>query len=110
MKVGKPVVIKSELHGSEDLTIEDQVEGKIELKDHVLTFGPHSKIKAQVFAKALVVLDEVNGNIAASEKGDIRASASVIGCGIGRSPSHHRRLGTKAHPAAVVFTSIIRRQ
>ena len=79
MKVGKPVVIKGELHGSEDLTIEGQVEGKIELKDHVSTFGPHSKIKAQVFAKALVVLDEVNGNIAASEKGDIRDGGSVEG-------------------------------
>ena len=44
-----------------------------------MTFGPHSKIKAQVFAKALVVLDEVNGNIAASEKGDIRDGGSVEG-------------------------------
>ena len=66
MNVGKSVVIKGELHGSENLTIEGQVEGKI---------------KAQVFAKALVVLGAVNDNIAVSEKGDIRdgeaASATV---------------------------------
>ena len=66
VNVGKSVVIKGELHGSENLTIEGQVEGKI---------------KAQVFAKALVVLGAVNDNIAVSEKGDIRdgeaASATV---------------------------------
>ena len=66
VNVGKSVVIKGELHGSENLTIEGQVEGEI---------------KAQVFAKALVVLGAVNDNIAVSEKGDIRdgeaASATV---------------------------------
>jgi hypothetical protein len=51
VNIGKSVVIKGELNGSEDLTIEGQVEGKIELKDHVLTIGPNGKIKAQVFAK-----------------------------------------------------------
>jgi hypothetical protein len=55
VNIGKSVVIKGELNGSEDLTIEGQVEGKIELKDHVLTIGPNGKIKAQVFAKALIV-------------------------------------------------------
>src|SRR5688500_8496263 len=48
VNIGKSVVIKGELNGSEDLTIEGQVEGKIELKDHVLTIGPNGKIKAQV--------------------------------------------------------------
>ena len=79
VNIGKSVVIKGELNGSEDLTIEGQVEGKIELKDHVLTIGANGKIKAQVFAKALIVLEEVNGNIAASEKVDIRDGGSVDG-------------------------------
>ena len=72
MNIGKSVVIKGELNGSEDLTIEGQVEGKIELKDHVLTIGPNGKIKAQVFAKSVIVLGEVNGNVTATEKVDIR--------------------------------------
>jgi cytoskeletal protein CcmA (bactofilin family) len=55
------------------------VEGKIELKDHVLTIGPNGKIKAQVFAKAVIVLGEVNGNVTASEKVDIRDGGSVDG-------------------------------
>ena len=72
VNIGKSVVIKGELNGSEDLTIEGQVEGKIELKDHVLTIGPNGKIKAQVFAKALIVLGEVNGNVTATDKVEIK--------------------------------------
>ena len=41
VNIGKSVVIKGELNGSEDLTIEGHVEGRIELKDHVLTIGPN---------------------------------------------------------------------
>ena len=79
VNIGKSVVIKGELNGSEDLTVEGHVEGKIELRDHVLTIGPNGKIKAQVFAKAVIVLGEVNGNVTASEKVDIRDGGSVDG-------------------------------
>ena len=79
VNIGKSVVIKGELNGSEDLTIEGHVEGKMELKDHVLTIGPNGKIKAQVFAKAVIVLGEVNGNVTATEKVDIRDGGSVDG-------------------------------
>ena len=79
MNIGKSVVIKGELNGSEDLTIEGQVEGKIELRQNVLTIGPNGKIKAQVFAKSVVVLGEVTGNVTASEKVDIRDNGSVDG-------------------------------
>jgi len=77
--IGKSVVIKGELNGSEDLTIEGHVEGKIELRDHVLTIGPNGKIRAAVFAKAVIVVGEVVGNISASEKVDIRDHGSVDG-------------------------------
>jgi cytoskeletal protein CcmA (bactofilin family) len=79
VNIGKSVVIKGELNGSEDLTIEGHVEGKIELKDHILTIGPNGKIKAQVFAKSVIVLGEINGNLTASEKVDIRDGGSVDG-------------------------------
>jgi cytoskeletal protein CcmA (bactofilin family) len=79
VNIGKSVVIKGELNGSEDLTIEGHVEGKIELREHVLTIGPNGKIKAQVFAKAVIVLGEVTGNVTASEKVDIRDNGSVDG-------------------------------
>ena len=79
VNIGKSVVIKGELNGSEDLTIEGHVEGTIHLRDHVLTIGPNGKIKAQVFAKAVIVLGEVHGNVTATEKVDIRDNGSVEG-------------------------------
>ena len=77
--VGKSVVFKGELSGSEDLVVEGTVEGKIELREHVLTVGSHGKIKAEVFAKIVIVLGEVVGNITASEKVELRESGSVDG-------------------------------
>lgn len=79
VNIGKSVVIKGELNGSEDLTIEGHVEGTIQLREHVLTIGPNGKIKAQVFAKSVIVLGEVHGNITASDKVDIRDAGSVEG-------------------------------
>src|SRR3989449_11308670 len=77
--IGKSIVINGELSGSEDLTIEGQVEGKIELRDHVLTVGSNGRIKAQVSAKAIVVLGHVTGNLTATERVDIRENGSVEG-------------------------------
>ena len=79
VNIGKSVVIKGELSGSEDLVIEGTVDGKVELSEHVLTVGSHGKLKAEVFAKIVIVLGEVVGNITASEKVDIRDSGSVDG-------------------------------
>ena len=79
MNIGKSVVIKGELNGSEDLTIEGHVEGKIELRENVLTIGPNGKIKAELFAKSIIVLGEVIGNVTATEKVDIRENGSVEG-------------------------------
>jgi cytoskeletal protein CcmA (bactofilin family) len=77
--IGKSVVIKGELDGSEDLTVEGYVEGKIELREHTLTIGASGRIKAQVFAKCVVVLGELVGNIDASDRVDIRENGSVDG-------------------------------
>ena len=79
VNIGKSVVIKGELTGSEDLTIEGHVEGKIELRQNVLTIGANARIKAQVFAKSVIILGEVTGNVTASEKVDIRDNGSVDG-------------------------------
>jgi cytoskeletal protein CcmA (bactofilin family) len=79
VNIGKSVFIKGELSGSEDLTIEGHVEGRIELKENTLTIGPNGKIRAEVFAKSVIVLGEVTGNVTASEKVDIRDNGSVDG-------------------------------
>jgi cytoskeletal protein CcmA (bactofilin family) len=77
--IGKSIIIKGELSGSEDLTIEGQVDGKIELQDHVLTIGSNGHIKAHIAAKSIVVLGQVTGNLTATEKVDIRENGSVEG-------------------------------
>jgi cytoskeletal protein CcmA (bactofilin family) len=79
VNIGKSVVIKGELSGSEDLMIEGNCEGRIELRDNVLTIGPNGKIRAEVFAKSVIVLGEVVGNVTATEKVDIRDNGSVDG-------------------------------
>jgi cytoskeletal protein CcmA (bactofilin family) len=77
--IGKSIVINGELSGSEDLTIEGHVDGKIELRNHVLTIGSNGRITAQVAAKLIIVLGHVTGNLIATEKVDIRESGSVEG-------------------------------
>jgi cytoskeletal protein CcmA (bactofilin family) len=79
VNIGKSIVIKGELNGSEDLTVEGQVEGTIDLRENVLTIGANGNIKAQVFAKSVIVLGEVTGNITASQKVEIRDGGSVEG-------------------------------
>lgn len=77
--IGKSIVVKGELSGKEDLTIEGRVEGKVDLSEHVLTIGPHAKLKAQLSAKSIVVIGQVTGNIAASDRINIREEGSVEG-------------------------------
>jgi cytoskeletal protein CcmA (bactofilin family) len=79
VSIGNSIVIRGEVSGGEDLTIEGQVEGKIELRQNILTIGPNAKIKAQVFAKTVIVQGEVHGNVTAAERVDIRDNGSVDG-------------------------------
>ena len=79
MDLGKSVVIKGELSGSEDVTLYGQIEGSVRLPDHTLTIGPHADIKAEIFAKVVVIMGEVTGNLTAGEKVEIRATGSVTG-------------------------------
>ena len=77
--IGKSIVINGELSGSEDLTIEGRVDGKIEMRNHVLTIGANGRITAQVAAKSIIVLGHVKGNLVATEKVDIQETGSVEG-------------------------------
>ena len=84
VNIGQTIFIKGELTGTEDLTIEGRVEGKIELKDHNLTIGPNGKIKADVYAKSIVITGEVLGNAFASERVEI-TNSGVLKWEIGRA-------------------------
>jgi cytoskeletal protein CcmA (bactofilin family) len=77
--IGKSVVIKGELSGSEDLYLDGSVEGSIELKDNRLTVGPNGRVKANINAKGVIVEGKVDGKIAASERTELRPTAVVNG-------------------------------
>ena len=80
VNIGKSVIIKGELSGSENLTIEGQFEGKIELRDNALTVGPNGKIKADLlFAKSVDILGRVTGKITAVDVVSIRENGAVDG-------------------------------
>ena len=79
VNIGKSISIKGELNGSEDLTLEGQFEGRIELTDHALTIGPSARVNAELFARAVIVLGSVKGNIKAAELISIRDNGSVEG-------------------------------
>jgi len=79
INIGKSVQIKGELTGSEDLTIDGVLEGKIHMKEHHLTVGTNGSINAEICAKSVAVLGKLVGNIKAGEKVEVAASGSMEG-------------------------------
>jgi cytoskeletal protein CcmA (bactofilin family) len=77
--IGKSVVIKGELSGSEDLYVDGNVEGKIELRNHSLTVGPNGKVTADVSAKSVVIQGKLDGSVIASDRVELKKSAVVNG-------------------------------
>jgi cytoskeletal protein CcmA (bactofilin family) len=77
--LGRSVVIKGELSGSEDLYVDGQVEGSIELHGNSLIIGPSGQVRANVNAKAVIVQGKLEGNIHASERAELRKSAVAVG-------------------------------
>ena len=77
--VGKSVVIKGELSGNEDLYVDGQVEGNIELQGNALTVGPNGQVHANVNAKNVIIHGKLEGNIRASGHADLRKSSVTVG-------------------------------
>src|ERR1700680_1303984 len=77
--LGKSVIVKGQIFSREDLTIDGEVEGTVELQEHRLTVGPNGKVLAAVKAREIVVLGTIHGNVEASEKIDIRKEAKLVG-------------------------------
>jgi cytoskeletal protein CcmA (bactofilin family) len=77
--IGKSVTIKGEMSGNEDLYIDGQVEGMVELREHNLTIGPNGRVQANVNAKQVVLHGSLKGNVRASDRVDIRKTGSLIG-------------------------------
>jgi len=77
--IGKSVVIKGELSGSEDLYVDGQVEGSIELRGNSLTIGPNGQVHANINASGVIVQGKLDGNVQATDRVDLRKSAIMMG-------------------------------
>jgi cytoskeletal protein CcmA (bactofilin family) len=77
--IGKSVIIKGELSGSEDLYLDGEVEGNIDLHSHNLVVGPNGRVRANVFAKDVVIHGKVDGNVTGVEKVELKKSAVLNG-------------------------------
>jgi cytoskeletal protein CcmA (bactofilin family) len=77
--IGKSVVIKGQLSGSEDLYLDGEVEGTVDLPGHTLTVGPSARIKANISARIVVIQGTINGNVRGSDKVELKNSAVLTG-------------------------------
>jgi cytoskeletal protein CcmA (bactofilin family) len=77
--IGKSVIVKGELSGSEDLYVDGEVEGSISLHGQSLTVGPNGHVRANIEARNVIVHGHVDGNLRASDRVDLRKSASLTG-------------------------------
>jgi cytoskeletal protein CcmA (bactofilin family) len=77
--IGKAVKIAGQIYSREDLYVDGDVEGTIELMEHKLTVGPNGKVHAGVKAREVVALGVIQGNVEASERIEIRKDAKLVG-------------------------------
>jgi cytoskeletal protein CcmA (bactofilin family) len=77
--IGKSITIKGDLSGNEDLQIDGTVEGRIDLPNNQLTIGAEGRVKAEVHAKAVIVIGHVTGNLSAADRIQVEANGVVDG-------------------------------
>lgn len=73
------MVIRGDVTAAEDVTIEGQVHGTIDMKDHVLTIATAATVTAPIVARSVVIKGTVTGSIVACERVDLHSTASVHG-------------------------------
>lgn len=77
--IGKNVTITGQIYSREDLFVDGEVEGTIELAENKLTIGTNGKVKAGIHARDVVIIGSVQGNVEATERVDIRKDARLVG-------------------------------
>ena len=77
--IGSSIVIKGTVSGDEDLVIQGQVEGNIELGKNEVTVGESGRVAADINAKTVRIDGEVTGDVSGGEKVVISKSGNVRG-------------------------------
>jgi cytoskeletal protein CcmA (bactofilin family) len=78
-RIGKTVVIRGEVKGSEDLFVDGRVEGTVSLSESRLTIGPNANVAADLSAKDVLIQGQVRGNVFASGRVELRSGCVVEG-------------------------------
>jgi cytoskeletal protein CcmA (bactofilin family) len=77
--IGGSILVKGDIVSTEDLVIDGQVQGTIELGDHSLTIGPGASVIADLVAKTVMISGTLKGNVISSEKVELKSTANVEG-------------------------------
>ena len=77
--IGKAVRVVGQIFTKEDLYVDGDVEGTIESQENKVTIGPNGRVQAGIRAREVVILGQVQGNVEASDKVDIRKDAKLVG-------------------------------
>lgn len=77
--IGRSVVIKGEVTGSESLYIDGRIEGSITFKDHRVTVGRNGVVQANISAREVVIMGKVTGNVDCTDRVDIRSEGTLNG-------------------------------
>lgn len=77
--LGGTLVLKGELSGKEDLLIEGQFDGSVDVPEHCLTVGPQGHVKADIRARQVIVNGSVDGKVTAKDKVELHKTANVVG-------------------------------
>ena len=78
-RIGKTIVIRGEVKGSEDLIVDGRLEGTVSLSESRLTIGPNANVVADLSAKDVLILGQVHGNVLATGRVELRAGSVVEG-------------------------------
>jgi cytoskeletal protein CcmA (bactofilin family) len=77
--IGRSVVIKGEVSGSESLYVDGRIEGTVTFKDHRVTVGRNGVVTANISAREVVIMGKVTGNVECTDRVDIRSEGSLTG-------------------------------
>ena len=78
-RIGKTIVICGEVNGKEDLVVDGQVQGTVNLGDNRLTIGPNADVAADLSARDVLVLGRVTGNVVATGRVELRSGCNLEG-------------------------------
>lgn len=77
--IGKSLVIKGEVSGSEPIHIEGKIEGPISLRDCHVNVGRDAVVSSNVQAGEIIVRGTLDGNVTATDRIEVHSGGSLTG-------------------------------